>query len=69
MQRILEIGDTQRIFIHTPDKESIDKLAQEYDLHEMIVDNILGVNAQSKIDTSSNHFFLALTFTKYQEEE
>ncbi|MEI8009232.1 MAG: hypothetical protein WCI00_07880 [bacterium] len=41
MQRILQVGNTKRIFIHTPDKESIDKLAQEYDLHEMIVDNIL----------------------------
>ncbi len=69
MQRILQVGNTKRIFIHTPDKESIDKLAQEYDLHEMIVDNILWVNAQSKIDTSSNNFFLALTFTKYEIEE
>lgn len=34
----------------------------------MIVDDILGINAQSKIDTSSNHFFLALTFTKYEAE-
>ncbi len=68
MQKTLQIGKTQWIFIHTPDKESIDKLAQEYDLHEMVVDNILGVNAQSKIDTSSNHFFLALTFTKYEPE-
>ena len=41
MQRILEVGKTQWIFIHTPDKESINKLALEYDLHEMIVDDIL----------------------------
>ena len=68
MQKTLEVGKTQWIFIHTPDKESINKLAQEYDLHEMIVDDILGVNAQSKIDTTSNHFFLALTFTKYDPE-
>jgi len=27
------------------------------------------VNAQSKIDTSGNHFFLALTFTKYLQEQ
>lgn len=35
----------------------------------MIVDDVLGINAQSKIDTSSDHFFLALTFTKYISEE
>jgi hypothetical protein len=27
------------------------------------------INAQSKIDSNSNHFFLALTFTKYVENE
>ncbi|HMS91238.1 MAG TPA: CorA family divalent cation transporter [Candidatus Absconditabacterales bacterium] len=69
MQKSLQIGKTQWIFIQTPDKETIDKLAQEYNLHEMIVNDILDINAQSKIDTSSNHFFLALTFTKYITQE
>ena len=52
-----------------PDKETIDTLAKEYNFHEMIVEDILGINAQSKIDTTSNHFFMALTFTKYMPEE
>lgn len=69
MQKSLQIGKTQWIFIQTPDKETIDKLSQEYDFHEMIVSDILGVNGQSKIDTSSNHFFLELTFTKYETKE
>ena len=69
MQKTLQVGKTQRIFIQTPDKETIDKLAKEYNFHEMIVDDILWVNAQSKIDTSSEHFFLALTFTKYLPRE
>lgn len=68
MQKTLRVGKTQWIFIQTPDKETIDKLAQEHNFHEMIVDDILWVNAQSKIDTSSDHFFLALTFTKYEPE-
>ena len=68
MQKTLQVGKTQWVFIQTPDKKTINKLAQEYGLHEMIVDDILGVNAQSKIDTSSSHFFLALTFTKYVPE-
>jgi len=68
MQKTLQVGKTQWIFIQTPDKETINKLAQEYNFHEMIVDDILWVNAQSKIDTSSDHFFLALTFTKYEPE-
>lgn len=66
MQKSLQVGKTQWIFIETPDKETIDKLAEENNFHEMIVEDILWVNAQSKIDNSSNHFFLALTFTKYE---
>jgi Mg2+ and Co2+ transporter CorA len=69
MQKTLQVGKTKWTFIQTPDKETIDKIAQEYGFHEMIVDDILGVNAQSKIDTSGTHFFLALTFTHYIPEE
>ncbi|MEI8252556.1 MAG: CorA family divalent cation transporter [bacterium] len=52
-----------------PDKETIEQLAKEYDFHEVIVNDLMEVNAQSKIDSNSNHFFLALTFTKYVESE
>lgn len=69
MKKTLQVGKTQWICIQAPDKETIDKLAKEHNFHEMIVEDILGINAQSKIDTSSNHFFMALTFTKYMPEE
>lgn len=69
MQKTLKVGKTQWICIQNPAKETINKLAKEYAFHEMIVDDILEINAQSKIDTSSNHFFMALTFTKYIPEE
>lgn len=69
MQKKLQVGKTQWTFVQAPEKKTIDKLAKEYGFHEMIVDDILGVNAQSKIDTSSNHFFLALTFTHYIPKE
>lgn len=69
MQKELQVGKTKWIAIETPDQITVDALAKEYGFHEMIVEDILGVNAQSKIDTSSNHFFMALTFTKYIPEE
>lgn len=69
MQKTLQIGKTKWICIQTANKETIEKLAQEYDFHEMIVEDILSINAQSKIDTSSKHFFMALTFTKYIVEK
>jgi Mg2+ and Co2+ transporter CorA len=67
MQKTLQIGTTQRIYIQEPNQEeSIRKLAQEYEFHEMMTNDLLGVNAQSKIESNEKHFFLALTFTKYQ---
>ncbi len=69
MQQTIQIGKTQWTAIQEPDKEIIDNLAKEYSIHEVIVDDLMEINAQSKIDSNSNHFFLALTFTKYVENE
>ena len=35
----------------------------------MMTNDLLWVNAQSKMETNEKHFFLALTFTKYQPNE
>lgn len=69
MLKTIQIGKTQWIYIQEPDREIINKLAQEYDFHEVIVDDLMEINAQSKIDNNSKHFFLALTFTKYLNKE
>ena len=69
MQQSLQIGKTQWIQIQEPNKEIINQLAQEYGFHEVIVDDLIEINAQSKMDVNSKHFFLALTFTKYLESE
>ena len=68
MQKTAQIGKTQRICIQGPEPSEIDQLAKTYNFHEMIVQDIMGINAQSKIDTTSDHFFMALTFTKYLPE-
>jgi len=69
MQRTLTLGNTKWIYVQEPNKEAIRQLAEEYHFHEMIADSLLEVNAQSKIDIDSDHFFLALTFTKFLEHE
>lgn len=69
MKQETQIGKTKWISIQEPDKKLIDKLAKEYGFHEVIVDDLVDINAQSKIDRNSNNFFLALTFTKYIEAE
>ena len=69
MQQSIQIGKTQWIHIQEPNREIINQLSQEYGFHEVIVDDLLEINAQSKIDSNSQHFFLALTFTKYLESE
>lgn len=69
MQEVLNIGKTKWIYVQAPDKATVKALAEEYHFHEMIADSLLEVNAQSKIDIDSDHFFLALTFTKFLEAE
>lgn len=69
MQEILTIGKTKWIYVQGPDQHMIHQLAEEYHFHEMIEDALVEVNAQSKLDIDSDHFFLALTFTKYLESE
>ena len=69
MKQETQIGKTKWISIQEPDKKLINKLAKEYGFHEVIVDDLVDINAQSKIDRNSNNFFLALTFTKYIEAE
>lgn len=69
MQQSLQIGKTTWICVQAPDKQTIDDLASQYNLHEMIVSEILDTTAQSKIDISGDHFSMALTFTKYLIEE
>ncbi len=69
MKQEIQVGKTKRICLQEPDKKIINKLAKEYGFHEVIVDDLIDINAQSKIDSNSKHFFLALTFTKYIESE
>lgn len=69
MKQETQIGKTKWIYVQEPDKKLINKLAKEYGFHEIIVDDMMEINAQSKIDVNSDHFFLALAFTKYIENE
>ncbi len=69
MKKEQQIGKTKWICISEPDKTVIDTISKKYHLHEMIIEDILDINAQSKIDTSNDHFFVAMTFTKYLTAE
>lgn len=69
MEKTLQIGKTKWISIQAPEKKDIDKIAKKYDLHEIIINDLLGINVQSKIENSNDHFFLALSFTKYFPEK
>lgn len=69
MEKTLKFGNTEWFFVESPGKDIIDQLSQKYDLHEMIVNDLMEVNVQSKIEKSGKHFFLALSFTKYIPEQ
>jgi Mg2+ and Co2+ transporter CorA len=69
MKKILTVDKTKWICWQTPTQKDIEKLSKEYNFHEMIKANLLEVNAESKINTIGDNFFMALTFTKYLKSE
>ncbi|HOG15471.1 MAG TPA: CorA family divalent cation transporter, partial [Candidatus Absconditabacterales bacterium] len=65
MKKTLTIDKTKRICWQTPEQDDIEKLSKQYNFHEMIKENMLDINAESKFSTIDDNFFMALAFTKY----
>lgn len=47
-----------------PSKEDVDALAQLYDLHELVEEDLLELNTQDKIDVYDDHIAVVLHFPK-----
>jgi|BioPla2DNA2_1021312.scaffolds.fasta_scaffold02035_10 magnesium transporter len=65
MKKTLTIDKTKWICWQTPEQDDIEKLSKQYNFHEMIKENMLDINAESKFSTIDDNFFMALAFTKY----
>lgn len=65
MKDSIKIRSTNWHYISNPSKEEIEKISQDYDLHEIIVSDLLEKNIQDKIDIYDELLFIVCHFPKY----
>ncbi|MBW7954858.1 magnesium transporter CorA family protein [Candidatus Gracilibacteria bacterium] len=68
MKNLLKIGTVSWIHFENPKKQELIEISEKYDLHEIIIDDILDYGVQDKIDTYDNHIFMVFHFPKYDEK-
>lgn len=69
MKNLLKIGKVTWIHFQSPKKSELLEIGEEYDLHEIIIDDIVEYGTQDKIDTYDNHIFMVFHFPKYDEKQ
>lgn len=69
MQNLLKIWRTSWIHFENPKKLELLEIGDKYDLHEIILDDIVEYGIQDKIDTYDNHIFMVFHFPKYEEKQ
>ncbi len=60
----LIIGNISRIHFVNPTESDINKLAEQYDLHELVAEDLMELNTQDKIDVYDDHIALVIHFPK-----
>jgi len=65
MKDSIKIRSTNWHYISNPSKEEIEKISIDYDLHEIIVSDLLEKNIQDKIDVYDELLFIVCHFPKY----
>lgn len=69
MKNLLKIWRVSWIHFQNPKKQELLEIWEEYDLHEIIIDDIVEYWTQDKIDTYDNHIFTVFHFPKYDERQ
>jgi len=69
MKNLLKIWKVTWIHYQHPKKTELLDIWREYDLHEIIIDDIVEYWVQDKIDTYDNHIFMVFHFPKYDEKQ
>ncbi len=69
MKHLLKIGKVSWIHFQSPKKSELLEIGEQYDLHEIILDDIVESATQDKIDTYDNHIFMVFHFPKYDEKQ
>lgn len=63
--QIVSIKGVSRTHLVRPTTEQITEIARDYDLHDLIVEDIEDARVQDKIDVYDDHIFIVLHFPKY----
>jgi len=69
MKNLLKIWKVTWIHFENPKKSELLGIWEEYNLHEIIIDDIVEYWVQDKIDTYDNHIFMIFHFPKYDEKQ
>jgi magnesium transporter len=68
MEKILKIGDITWFHTSNPNDKDLDEIKKNYDLHEIVEDDISETNTQDKIDIYDESMFLVLHFPKFNSK-
>lgn len=69
MKNLLKIWQISWIHFKNPTKQELREVEKDYDLHEIIIDDILEYWVQDKIDTYDNNIFMVFHFPKYDTNQ
>ena len=67
MKSILKIGKISWIHLASPSKDEIKEMCDEYDFHELIVEDLEQMTVQPKIDQYDQNIFVVLNFPKFNQ--
>ena len=68
MKNLIKINGISRVHLTNPDKNEIDKLVKQYNLHEIVEDDLRELYTQDKIDVYDDFIFLILHFPKFHKQ-
>jgi magnesium transporter len=68
MKNSLKIWNITWLHFENPQKQELIDIWEEYDLHEIVIDDIIDLTTQDKIDVYDEHIFMVLHFPKYDEK-
>ena len=68
MKKLLKVGTTEWFHTNELSKNEISELAEQYNLHHIIVEDMEEASTQDKIDVYDSCLFVVLHFRKFERE-
>ncbi len=68
MEKFLKLEHLDRYHLTAPGTEELDRLMQQFDLHEIIEEDLVEKSTQDKVDVYDQYLFVVLHIPKYFKE-